>query len=233
MVSTSPDSSPDSDPVSQPDFTGATDPANKQSLLVVALTALAALLAIVALIAACWFGFGWGKSLITEKPRADAREAALDGARQAAVNLNSMNPDNVQGAVDLMKSSSTGAMLDQIDSNQDKLVQVATQSKARLESNVLGSSVTELNTDDDTAKVLVVLTQKTTFPDNKTPTTQRVSWTLDMKKVDDTWKAEQATSIGAPTIEDGGAPQAGQEPAPAPAQPDGEAPAPAQDEGGQ
>ena len=179
--------------------------------LLLGAAAAAAVLLIAALIAACWFGFGWAHAAVSEKPRADARESALDGARQAAVNLNSINPGDVQGSVKLMQSSATGAMLDQLNQNKDKVVELATQSKARLDSSVIGATLTELNTDDDTAKAFVVLAQTNTYPD-RPPVKQRVSWTLDMKKDGDTWKASQVSSLGVPVVLDGPAPG---QPAPA------------------
>ncbi|TSD95086.1 hypothetical protein FOS14_19035 [Skermania sp. ID1734] len=199
-----------------------------RSWLLPVATAVMAILAVASVVAACffvfapgWGGFGWVHAAFVEQPRADTREAALDGARQAAVNLNSMNPDNIDGSIALMQSSSADDMLDQINSNRDKLKQLASSSKTRLESTVMGATITELNTDDDTAKAMVVLTQTSTMPDQK-PTKQRVTWTLAMKKVGDVWKATQATSLGPPVLLDtpqvdqgGAAPPA--TPAPAPA----------------
>ena len=113
-----------------------------------------------------------------------------------------------------MLSSATGGMLDQLNTNKDKVVELATQSKARLKSTVIGASLTELNTDDNTAKALVVLSQDNTYPD-RPPVKQRVSWTLDMKKDGDTWKASQVGSLGAPVVLDNPGPAPSGQPAPA------------------
>ncbi|MGY2061617.1 hypothetical protein ACW9HQ_42660, partial [Nocardia gipuzkoensis] len=51
------------------------------------LTAVAAAAAVVALLAAVWFGFGWARAAFSDGPRPPARDAALDGARQAALNI--------------------------------------------------------------------------------------------------------------------------------------------------
>lgn len=208
------------------DSTATTDrPANRSDRLLLPATIAVSILLLVALVFAGWFGYGWAQAGFSEKPRADAREAALDGARQAAINLTSMNPDDVEGSVKTMESSSTGDMLNQITENRAKLVQAATDSKSKLESSVLGASLTELNTDDDTAKALIVLSQTTTAP-NQAPSKQRITWTLSLQNADGTWKAAQATTLGAPVVLD--APQVNQPPAapaPAPA-PEGQ-PAPA------
>ena len=165
-------------------------------------TAIAGVAAVIALIAAVWFGYGWAHALFVEKPRADAREAALDGARQAAVNLNSLNPDDLEGSVALMQSSATGDMLEQINANRDKLIEIAGQSHAKLEAGVLSAALTELNTDDDTARALVVMSQTTTPPDQD-PTRQRITWSLDMREDGGAWKAAQATTMGQPVLLEG------------------------------
>jgi Mce-associated membrane protein len=136
-----------------------------------------AVLALAALGVGAWRGYEWAHA---DKAVADQRDAALDGARQAAVNLNSIDPGDVEGSVNTMKSSATGDMFDQIDQNKDQLVQLAGQSKARLDAGVLSAALTELNTDENSAKALVVITQTTTNPDQQ-PTKQRLTWTLDMR----------------------------------------------------
>ena len=155
--------------------------------------------------------------MFVEKPRADAREAALDGARQAAVNLNSLDPDDLEGSVALMQSSATGDMLEQINTNHDKLIEIAGQSRAKLEAGVLSAALTELNTDDDTARALVVISQTTTPPDQE-PTRQRITWSLDMREDGGTWKAAQATTLGQPVLLEGPALQ-GTPDSPSPAAP--------------
>lgn len=184
----------------------------KDSILRILGAAVAAAVAVAVLVTAGWFGARWA---LTDTRIADARDSALDGARQAAINLNSINPDDVAGSVALMESSTTGDMHDQITKSRDQVTQLAAQSKARLEATVLSAALTELNTDDDTAKALVVVAQTSTYPD-KQPTKQRVTWTLNMRETDGAWKAAQATTLGQPVLlDDPGAPAP--EPAPAPA----------------
>lgn len=175
-------------------------------LIASAITASVALVA--ALVAAIWFGIGWGRAVFVDQPKADNRESALDGARQAAVNLASMNPDDVAGSVRNMESSSTGAVLDKLTQNKDKLIQTATDSKARVDCTVLTAGLTALDTDEDTANAIVVMTQTTTYA-GKPPTKQRITWTLALHKDGDIWKAAQADALGDPVALD--------EPAPAPA----------------
>lgn len=167
-------------------------------------TRVAAVAAVVALAFAAWFGIGWVRASLDDgAPRAHAREAVLDGARQAAVNLNSMNPDDVDGSMKLMQSSMTGQMLDDYKSNSDRIRQAAGAGKTKLTAKVIGASVTELNSELNHAKVLVVLLQ-TSAADTGT-STQRVTWVEDMVKAGDSWKAQDATSLGSPVLVDAGA----------------------------
>lgn len=158
----------------------------------------------VALLAAAWFGFGWTRAaFFTDVPRAHAREAVLDGARQAAINLNSMNPDDVDGSMKLMQSSMTGQMLADYKTNSQQIKQAAVAGKTKLVAKVIGASVTELNSERDHAKVLVVLLQSAT-EEGKGASTQRVTWLMDMTKADDSWKAQDASSLGNPVLVDNG-----------------------------
>ncbi|WP_019932659.1 hypothetical protein [Nocardia sp. BMG111209] len=160
------------------------------------LTAVSAIWLLAALIAAVWFGFGWVRAAyFTDAPRAQARDTALDSARQAAINLSSMNPNDVDGSIDLMKSSMTGAMLDQLTQNRDRIKQAAEQSKTKIDAKVLGASLSSLNSERNKATALVALQLTQTAP-NVPAESFRTTWSLDMSKVGDGWKAEQANSLG-------------------------------------
>ncbi|WP_024802042.1 hypothetical protein [Nocardia sp. BMG51109] len=186
------------------------------STLRTVITAVAAVWLIVALVAAAWFGVGWVRAAwFTEGPRADARDAAVDSARQAALNLSSMNPDNIDGSIDLMRSSMTGPMLDQLNENRDRIKQAAESNKTKIDAKVLGASLSSLNSERDKASALVVLQLTQTAP-NVPPQSFRATWTLDMTKAGDTWKAEQANSLGQLVPLNSSGPAGGAPGAPAP-----------------
>ncbi|MBF6172803.1 hypothetical protein [Nocardia blacklockiae] len=177
-------------PAERPDEAGST------GTLRTVITAIAAVWLVVAVVAAAWFGVGWARAAwFTDGPRADARDTALDAARQAAINLSSMNPDNVDGSIDLMKSSMTGDMLAQLDQNRDRIKQAAENSKTKIEAKVLGASLNSLDSERDKASALVVLQLTQTAP-NVPVQSFRATWTLDMAKAGDVWKTEQANSLG-------------------------------------
>ncbi|MCX4097820.1 hypothetical protein [Nocardia sp. alder85J] len=160
------------------------------------LTAVLAVWLLAAVVAAGWFGFGWVRAAyFTDAPRAEARDSVLDSARQAAVNLSSMNPNDVDGSIDLMRSSMTGAMLDQLTQNRDRIKQAAEQSKTKIEAKVLGASLSALNSERNKATALVVLQLTQTAPSVPVQSF-RTTWSLDMTRGGDGWKTEQANSLG-------------------------------------
>lgn len=176
----------------------------------VALAGSAGLL-VVALVAAIWFGTGWVRSAVSDAPRADARDTALDAARQAALNMTSMNLDDVPGSLALARSSMTGALLDSANKNKDQAETLAKQTNTGMTSKVLGSALTTLNSEKDKASALVVL-QVTELAKDKPPAEYRYSWNVDVTKTGDVWKAEQISSLSQPVLLSGGQGQSPQAP---------------------
>ncbi|MEA3532870.1 hypothetical protein [Nocardia implantans] len=162
-----------------------------------------ALLLVVALIGAAWFGAGWVRAAFTDGPRAEARDTALDAARQAALNMTSMNLDDVPGSLALARSSMTGALLDSATKNKDQAEQMAQQSGVGMTSKVLGAALTSLNGEQDKASALVVL-QVTEKGKDKPPADYRYTWTVDVAKDGGVWKAEQISSLSQPVLLSGG-----------------------------
>lgn len=195
----------------------------------VVVTMLSAVTVVASLAAAVWFGAGWVRAAyFTDGPRAAARDAALDAAQQAAINMTSMDTADVAGSLALARSSMTGAILESATEHQQQAEQMATEAGVRMRSQVLGASVTSLNSELDKASVLVVLRVDETEPDqpDKPGNAFRYTWALDMAKEGDTWKAEQVSSLGQPVPLSSGNTEA-RTPAPAPAAPPAAPAAPA------
>ncbi|MFJ4652931.1 hypothetical protein ACIP5Y_16830 [Nocardia sp. NPDC088792] len=192
-----------------------------------AVTLTSVVLLVVALIFAGWLGGTWiFGGLVQDKPRADAREHVLTDARQAAINLMSFNPDDIDGSLANIRSSMTGDLLKQQEQGQDQLKQTATDSKTRIVATVEGITVTSLNSERDHASAFAVLKITRTWPGGQ-PASFRQLWTLDMVKQGSTWKAEKAQNLGEPVPLGSGAPQQNAAPQPGDApQPSG-APQPA------
>lgn len=194
--------------------------------------AVVTVLAVIALVAAGWFGVRWGHALFSEKPIADARDSALNGAQQAAINLNSVDSADLQSSFENMRSSITGDKMNQdlqatVDGFTDQMRQSGAASKAEL----IQGTLTELNTDDGTAKSLVVVAVTTTWPDRYEKA--KVTMRLDVQDVDGVWKASSVEPVGGRIpLENGPIPADGAAaPAPAEQAPPAE-PAPVPDNGG-
>lgn len=197
-------------------------------------TAIVSVLAVIALGAAVWFGFGWGKALFVDRPVADARDAALSGAFQAAINLNSVDAQNVDASIENMRSSITGEALENdLAATEQQIRDQVAQTGTSMSGEVLFGTLTELNTDDDVAKALVVLAVRTTTPENFV--TNKVSVNVSLREDDGVWKAETIEPLGSVQMEAGPVPGAApSEPVPsepAPAGPAPEAPAPEEPQG--
>ncbi|WP_174550099.1 hypothetical protein [Nocardia arthritidis] len=162
-----------------------------------------AVVLVIALAGAAWFGAGWVRAALTDGPRADARDTALDAARQAALNMTSMNLDDVPGSLALARSSMTGALLDSATKNKDQAEKLAQQSGVAMNSKVLGAALTSLNSEEDKASALVVL-QVTENGKDKPAADYRYTWTVDVAKDGDVWKAEQISSLSQPVLLSGG-----------------------------
>lgn len=192
-------------------------------------TVLSVVAVVASLAAAVWCGVGWVRAAyFTDGPRAAARDAALDAAQQAAINMTSMDTTDVTGSLALARSSMTGAILESATEHQQQAEQMATEAGVRMRSQVLGASVTSLNSELDKASVLVVLRVDETEPDqpDKPGNAFRYTWALDMAKEGDTWKAEQVSSLGQPVPLSSGNNET-RPPGPAPAAPPAAPAAPA------
>lgn len=168
--------------------------------------AASAVALVAALAVAVWFGAGWVQAaFFTDGPRAEARDEALDGARQAALNMTSTNLDDVPGSLELARSSMTGALLASANKNQAEIEQLATGAGVTMRSKVVGSALTSLNSERDRASALVVL-QVTEAPPNGPSSDYRYTWSLNMVEDGDTWKAEQVASLEQPVLLSGPGP---------------------------
>ncbi|MFE3192071.1 hypothetical protein ACFXHA_23875 [Nocardia sp. NPDC059240] len=161
---------------------------------------LAASIVAAAVVGFLWFGDH------KDDNRASARDAALTDARQAVVNLMTINPDDIDGSLANIRSSMTGDLLKQQEDGQDQLKQTAQDSKTRITADVEGLTLTTLNSELDHASAFAVLKITRSWPGGQ-PATFRQLWTLDMVKVGSTWKAEKAQNLGEPVPLGTAAPQ--------------------------
>ncbi|WP_435277403.1 hypothetical protein [Rhodococcus yananensis] len=153
-------------------------------------------LALVALVTAGWFGYGWGRVLLVERPEASARDAALVGAKQAAINLNSMDGQDIDGSISAMRSSITGdALENDLAANEQRIRDQVAASSVDQSAEVVTGAVTELDRGEGTAEVMVLLDVHRQY--TAVYIDERRALNVAMRKDGDTWKAttvEQVTS---------------------------------------
>lgn len=154
-----------------------------------ALLAIVSVCAVVALAAAVWFGVGYARALVVERSAADTRDAALTGAMQAAINLNSVDATDVDRSIENMRSSITGdALLNDLAATEQQIRDRVAETNTSMSADVLFGTVTELNTDDGVGKALVVLAVRTTTPEYYV--TNKVPVVVSLREDGDVWKAE-------------------------------------------
>ncbi|MFX1759232.1 mce associated protein mas4a [Rhodococcus gordoniae] len=169
--------------------------------------AAVSVLAAVALGAAVWFGYGWGHALLVDRAAAETRDAALSGAMQAAVNLNSVDADAVDVSLENMRSSITGdALRNDLAATEEDIRARVAETGTSMSAEVLFGTLTELNTDDDLGKALVVLAVRTETPEYFV--TNKVPVLVSLRKDGDVWKAETIEPLASAEMESGPAPGA-------------------------
>jgi Mce-associated membrane protein len=160
-------------------------------------TALAALVAL-ATVAALFFGGQWVLALGDEDLELSAqREAVLIDARQAAINLNSLDHRNVAAGLDLWEQTSTGTLLDEFRANRAEYEQVVTQAQRVTVATVQDAAVAELDVRAATARVLVAIDVEVR-PEGQNPVITRQRLQLEMTRTDQGWKASRVAPVRTP-----------------------------------
>jgi Mce-associated membrane protein len=160
--------------------------------------ALAALVALAA-IAALFFGGRWMLALGDENLELAAeRETVLVDARQAAINLNTLDYNNVAPGLDLWEQTSTGTLLDEFRANRAEYEQVVTQAKRVTVATVPDAAVAELDVRAGTARVLVAVDVEVR-PEGQDPVVTRQRLELEMTRTDQGWKASRVAPVRTPS----------------------------------
>ncbi|MHA6792694.1 hypothetical protein ACVGVM_04120 [Pseudonocardia bannensis] len=157
----------------------------------------AALLAIAA-VAALVFGTLWVLALTDDSlDLASTRDVVLVDARQAAINLNTLDYRNVDSGLDLWEQSSTGSVLDEFRTNRAEYATFVSESKRATEAEVTDAAVAELDARAGSARVLVGV-DVTVRPEGQDPILTRQRLQLEMTRTDDGWKVSKLAPVRAP-----------------------------------
>src|ERR1700754_3131576 len=161
-------------------------------------TALAVLV-ILAAVATVFFGTRWALAVTDDGLELAAqRQAVLVDARQAAINLNTLDFDNVAAGLDLWEQTSTGPLLDEFRANRGEYEQVVTQSRRVTQAEVKDAAVAELDVRAGIARVLVAV-DVTVRPEGQDPIITRQRLQLEMTRTDHGWKASRVAPGRAPS----------------------------------
>jgi Mce-associated membrane protein len=175
------------------------DPAlSRRGPAVTPVRALAVLVALAA-VAALFLGGRWVLTLGDDGLElAGQREAVLVDARQAAINLNTLDYRNVAPGLDLWEQTSTGTLLDEFRANRAEYEQVVTQSRRATVATVPDAAVAELDVRAGTARVLVAVDVEVR-PEGQDPVVTRQRLELEMTRTDQGWKASRVAPVRTPS----------------------------------
>ena len=151
-----------------------------------------------AAVAAVVFGALW--ALAATSPSlalARDRDAVLTDARQAAINLNTLDYRNVAAGLDLWQQSSTGQVLAEFQQNRDQYAKLVQGSRRATVATVADAAVTELDEHAGVARVLVAV-DVTVTPEGQAPAVTRQRLQMEMTRTPSGWKASKLSPVRSP-----------------------------------
>lgn len=159
-----------------------------------AVRVLAVLVAVAAL-AALFFGTRWVLALTDDGlALAQEREAVLVDARQAAININSLDYRDVEAGLNLWEQSSTGAVLEEFRANREEYGRAVSETRRVTEATVVDAAVAELDQRAGIARVLVGVDVRV-VPEAGEPMLTRQRLQLEMTRTDQGWKLSRVSPV--------------------------------------
>lgn len=153
--------------------------------------------AVVAAVLALVFGALWLIALNSDSVSIAAdRDAALRDARQAVLNLNTLDYHDANAGLDLWIQSSTGSVRDEFEKNREAYAQLVTQQK-RTSATIADGAVSELDDRAGVARVLLGV-DVTVTPEGQQPTVTRQRIEAEMTRTDDGWKVSALNPLLTP-----------------------------------
>lgn len=158
-----------------------------------------AVLTLLACVAAAWYGVAWYRASHEESLEvALIREDVLRDARQAAINLNTLDHRSLQEDFDLWEQVTTGAVLEELQTNRDSYAEAVAAARTSSTATIVESAVADLNARSGTARVLVGV-DVTYRPEEGTASCVLQRLLLEMNRVEATWKVDQLAPVGTAT----------------------------------
>jgi Mce-associated membrane protein len=157
---------------------------------------LTAVLAVLASLTAGWFGVSWYRAAHDESLElAVARDEVLRDAQQVAVNLNTLDHQQIEAGLDRWTASSTGQLEKEFRENRTSYAEAIKSARTKTEARVLDAAVAELNADAGIARVLLIV-DVTATREKGEPVVNRQRLQLEMTHTEDGWKASAIQPVG-------------------------------------
>jgi Mce-associated membrane protein len=158
------------------------------------MTLVAAVLLVVALVCAVFFGVRWARAGGGEGSVAQARDTALDDARQAAINLTTVDSGDVAGTLSNWDSVVTGDLATQFASSRSQLEQQITANPGTTSVTIVNAALSTLDASAGTATAVIFADVTTTAKGGK-PVPQRFALSMSVQRTDTGWKASALQSL--------------------------------------
>jgi Mce-associated membrane protein len=141
--------------------------------------------------------------LALELREADRHEAdlnaALQAARQQAVNLTSISHRDAARDIDRILEGATGELQEQFRSERDALTELLGTTRSASDGSALAAGVVSLEGRSATVLVATDATVTTAETGEDAPVLQRYRMNMDLRKVGDRWLVERILFAGAPS----------------------------------
>ncbi len=154
---------------------------------------------VLAALAAATFGALWAFAATSGSLElARDRDAVLVDARQAAINLNTLDYRNAAAGLDRWQQSSTGQVLTEFEQNRDQYAKLVQEARRATVATVPAAAVTELDELAGVARVLVAV-DVTVTPEGQAPAVTRQRLQMEMTRTPSGWRASLLSPVRAPT----------------------------------
>jgi Mce-associated membrane protein len=127
------------------------------------------------------------------------RQAALQAARQQAVNLTSISHRTAPSDIDRILAGATGELEEQFRSERERLAQLLGTTRSSSEGTALGAGIVSLEGRSATVLVATDALVTTAETGESAPVRQRYRMSIDLRKVGERWLAERVLFAGAPS----------------------------------
>lgn len=157
-------------------------------------------IAVIALIAgatsAGWYGIQWVKDASSSAGEtARVRDQALADARQAAINLTTVDSADVQRTLSNWDSVVTGDLATQFSTSRSQLAQQLTVNPGSTQVSLVNAALSALDVNAGTATALIFADVTTTKSAGGNPVAQRFALNMTVQRTDNGWKASGLQSL--------------------------------------